>query len=905
MDELIDLIIDLLGDLGDLSDEVEDLVDALTPLLEFIEDLGGSLEYLATFFSGISSPELFLESLWNIMLYYVYYVIAFGFWGFAVISLRTAEQIYRFQKALVEGVLLTGGMEIITSFLTADVYRNLIAVAIMLFAISWWLRPLFRIELVNFKRMVLYAAIAGAFVHKGPAISKGLEDIRWEVAYAIQERVTAGIAMHHDVIIGDISDPADVGLLAPGDLDAPLDGQKNAWEIIATSYYMVESRNQLVVSEMPPRFVDAFFDPDDIIYLFALNPIDPVGAQVERERVMKAAQVGCGRMVAGGMLPIYGITEAVVMALFALAGAFILLMVPFALLFSFFVYTESVMTQLVHSYINLFIRTMVATAIMGIFLAAFQDVASSNGTVPFQVMGFVGIFVSMYIGKMAMGTLTETVSQTTTALSASFGQLSGVDPKREVERTVGGAADVATGTVQAGVGAAMIATGVGGPMGVGMLTGGMGKMMGGAGAMTGMDETGRPPDGVSRAMRYAGMAVSRQMGREEGKDFMEATADYQMGEDMSISGWAAMNIARRFVPGRQEAGRGGRLGAGREWSSDDIDVPPPEHEGERREMPRMFAARTHQQEAEAWASRHYGSPSVSGQRQVAQGSRETFGEEVARGFAEVLNAHSRKDVAAALNEMRSMTAEMRGAAGRHPFGEFYDPDTGDVSAQSRGALELRERLPRGSGFTDGELESVIRAGMNVQAQAGVDEIGRALGQVVEQNREIMQRAEGEGEHPVAALRGAEPAANRVAGQLGLDPAATGSHFGALNAFAADAAMAGLSAEQARQLVVEVHSDDGLSDGLAEELKDAIARGGSPVRVEDLERGARALPGAIVGPTAGGRLAPEIVAQARGESPRAEDIPPTVVVDSPEIDPTGVPANADVPPADDVLQKGGD
>jgi hypothetical protein len=132
-----------------------------------------------------------------------------------------------------------------------------------------------------------------------------------------------------------------------------------------------------------------------------------------------------------------------------------------------------------------------------------------------------------------------------------------------------------------------------------------------------------------------------------------------------------------------------------------------------------------------------------------------------------------------------------------------------------------------------DVTALVAAGLAAPKEAGSEDFQRAMAQA-------------------PAGRGEQAPGRTVPRALGLDPAAAGEHFAAMNRFARLSEQAGLTETQRRQLLREVQENGRASDGLRGQIEGAIRRQGGQaagLRVEELEAGAAALPPTLRGPVA--------------------------------------------------------
>lgn len=218
-----------------------------------------------------------------------------------------------------------------------------------------------------------------------------------------------------------------------------------------------------------------------------------------------------------------------------------------------------------------------------------------------------------------------------------------------------------------------------------------------------------------------------------------------------------------------------------------------------------------------------------------------MGETLARRSQEVMARHSQAETMAVL-EAAQQVAQAEGAD------KFFDPE-GRLKTEAVQAV--RERM-----------------GQTAQAFTGSQGL-RDLAALTAAGLQPQKRAEPEAFRQAAAEakpgQGERAPGRTVPRALGLDPAAAGAHFAALNNFARVSEQAGLTAEQRQQLLTETQAGE-VSPGLRRQIEGVLRQrqqSGQAVglKVDDVMAGAQAMPETLRGP---------IAVQLPGSTPAAKD-----------------------------------
>lgn len=217
-----------------------------------------------------------------------------------------------------------------------------------------------------------------------------------------------------------------------------------------------------------------------------------------------------------------------------------------------------------------------------------------------------------------------------------------------------------------------------------------------------------------------------------------------------------------------------------------------------------------------------------GQQQAEAEGRDLLGEKLSRLARESMERRSQAETSAALKAAEAVTQDQAG---------LFD-------AQGR----LKQ-----------EAVQAVRERMGDQAKAFQGHQGTADLAVLAAVAAHPQKTVEPGLFRQAAATAApgvgEQAPGRTVPQaVGLDPAAAGAHFSAMNRFTRTSEQAGLTVEQRQQLLQEAHSDKGVSAELRRSVEVSLRKQQSQgqaagLRVEDIIANAEAMPPTLQGPMA--------------------------------------------------------
>jgi hypothetical protein len=225
---------------------------------------------------------------------------------------------------------------------------------------------------------------------------------------------------------------------------------------------------------------------------------------------------------------------------------------------------------------------------------------------------------------------------------------------------------------------------------------------------------------------------------------------------------------------------------------------------------------------DAWVAQSY-QAGGRGRRQALETGAALVGEEVSREALRAMNRHGQEEAMAALRATRQAAAEVQA----RPDGALSP----EVLQAVRGKLDAKTAQAFVGTQGERDLAAFVAVGLATHQEARPEDFRRAMAGA--------PAGQGEGAPGRAVPRA-----------LGLDPAAAGQHFAAMNRFARMSEQAGLSQEQRQQLLREVGQNGKVSQPLRREIEAAIRKQGDKaagLSVEDLEARAQALPPTLRGP----------------------------------------------------------
>lgn len=326
-------------------------------------------------------------------------------------------------------------------------WQLFLGVALMLFGIGLIARPFFSFRAVDMGRLLFFATLAYVFISQGASMMRNLETWRGEAGSAMYTAMAGSGAVTLPVPGG--GGASNEPLYPPAELDgqSPLRG----WEAVSTSYFLATSADELHAG-VPPRdfrVTYCLYDPAiaideqdeanaegcsprlawdewDLVSTQSITqvwgiPLPGDGISIDlpvyqehpdnRQLGIRQAQAGVARLALGPLVALFPIVEANVGLMLALAASFIYLSMPIALLFSFFLYTESLVTRLMMQYLTIFIRTLIINGLVALFLLILIG-ATVNGSLTVYV-GLVGVGLAggWFLMRMAAETMREALAQ--------------------------------------------------------------------------------------------------------------------------------------------------------------------------------------------------------------------------------------------------------------------------------------------------------------------------------------------------------------------------------------------------------------------------------------------------------------------------------------------------------------
>ena len=742
-----------------------------------------------------------------------------------------------------------------------DTLMAFMALALTLYGLSLIMRPFIRVNPVDPGRLLFYAVIAQVFITQGSELMRQAEAWRGEVGGFVYEAMSE-------------SDTADLGISGSGtdQLNAPrdLDGQTpiRGWEAVATSYFLVESSNDLHAGVPPDDFRVEYclYDPAKAIDkqsqqnsagcsprkawdewdMVTIQPITQVlGIPIDvgvtlpivqehpenRQLGIRQAQEGVARLAMGPIVALFPIAEANVGLMLTLAASFVYLSLPLVVLFGFFLFTEPLVTRLFMQFINICLRTMILNGILALFMTLLMGAAAKGSLTIYLGLTGVGLIASYFMIKFASNTMME-------SLSTSLGAVGGVWRGA----ATGALGEGARVPAQAGLGLGKLALGgaalvAGGAMAGSLFQPAYETAKSGAsdlgGELPSVDlaerkiRPGRLPDSIARIT--GGDNAPAAPGSAPGAADVVAPADQLPAVGMVAAFGApaarwGLEGGQSSSPSRAPASPPASTPAQpAPWEGNQGAAGLPAPAGDGRAVETWVAG--------LYQARDRGQAGRQGQAQASETGRELLGESLGKEMERVAGRHGQEEIMSALRAARQVAVETE-AGGRSLVraGGSLDPE---------GLKAMRERMggtAAAFGGARGERDLAILAAAGAQArkEAPPEEFQKAMAGAPDG-------------------RGERAAGRTVPRALGLDPVAAGEHFAGMNRFARLSQQAGLTPELRQRLLQEAQQDK-VSDGLRRDLEAAIRRQpgagkAAGVSVDALVARAQALPPTLRGPVA--------------------------------------------------------
>ena len=716
--------------------------------------------------------------------------------------------------------------------LNENTWRLFFLAALMLFGLSLVARPFISFRPVEIGRLFFFATLSYVFITQGVSLMRDLETWRSEAGAYIYAAMSGS---------GTVTVPVPGGggsgsepLRAPQDLDgAPLRG----WEAVATSYFLVNNAAELH-EEVPPhdlRVTYCLFDPnlpindqdeenaqgcsprkawdewDQISFTLPITNIlgIPLPTTIDidyplyqehpenRQLAMRQAQAGVARLALGPIVALFPIIEANVGLMLTLAASFIYLTMPLALLFSFFVYTESMVTRLLLQWIAIYIRTLILHGLIAVFMLILMGAVQSGSLTAYLGLVGVGIVGGFFLVQMASSIMKESLSQSLGAIGAIWKGTAttalGEGARRPAEVALGAAKLAASGAVLAATASSP----------------------GGAWSTLDMADS---TQATTRSALDDLKGNARKYG--ERPDAVSRLAG-QVSDKIPTGGWET--VPAPILPGWSTEPNGKVKGSIGLWQAENP--------------------------VDTWAGAFYETKEKGyGQNQVEAEGRDLLGEKLSRLARESMERRSQAETTAALKA------------------------AGEV-AGSRGREEMFDR----QGHLKQEAVQAVRERMGDQAKTFQDKQGArdlaVLTAVATRPQKQVDPARFRQAASAAASGSGAQAPGRVVPQaVGLDEAAAGAHFSAMNRFTKVSEQAGLTVKQREQLLQEAHGDQEISVKLRGQIETSLHRRQSQgqaasLQVEDVIASAQAMPRTLQGPMA---------VQLPGEEAGRRDAAPTSV-----------------------------
>lgn len=373
---------------------------------------------------------------------------------------------------MVDRALLSVGYFILTltGWMSQNVFAPLLAVvsdqtgvlvgpiflvALTVLGFTYLMAVFGRFEVVNLRSAVLWLLFAAALYTFGPNIYTGMEDFRRFVGGGFYQ---LGVDAFNDAssatglnAIGTLpSDNVPVptdqfGQFLPGVPGASaVDGLDVAMSYVGADGYdvLAASGSPHPIARLPWLMVedgaDGFFDPDTGPNAF------PSMTDADRQASIGRALQGLWRAFTTLFIAIFGIIEQLVNFLMACSFAVAFFSMFIAVLFGFFVRTETIAWSALNLIIELFIQSIINSLLMSLVLGFVMVGANTGNAILLLGASLVGLWMSWNLLQGCIKGLMNSTERLYTSFSASTG--GNFATVGETNKTIAeGAASAATG----------------------------------------------------------------------------------------------------------------------------------------------------------------------------------------------------------------------------------------------------------------------------------------------------------------------------------------------------------------------------------------------------------------------------------------------------------------------------
>lgn len=375
-----------------------------------------------------------LSAAFDNLMYQALLFIAYWLWQPHALLLTVAYYINQI-NTLLTARLLPLVLNVVVSFLSeTDIFRTVAILAIMVAALGI-IASYLQIQLVDLRKFFLYAVLSSLVLTQGPQVMAQIEQARRNVAHAVYERAYASVSSSPE-LANAVSGPPATEPWAQFSLLPYYQPGFSAHDAALSA--LAVSQGEEMLPGLPVGMTGQFFSPSNISKL----------SEAERTDALNRATHGVMRLLLSYPLSIVAVLEAVVELLFSIAGFFLLISIPFALLFSFFLPTEGIAVSLLRQYAMLFLNYVVVSVMMSIGVAALA-IAASRGSITLVVGGAVFTGVFYFFG---FNVAKQAVRSSFTALSGSIASVMGTrDPVALAMQGVQQAFGLGVGAVGAGL----------------------------------------------------------------------------------------------------------------------------------------------------------------------------------------------------------------------------------------------------------------------------------------------------------------------------------------------------------------------------------------------------------------------------------------------------------------------
>src|SRR4051794_35827183 len=316
-------------------------------------------------------------------------------WGINQAGLWLCDLIERFRTALISGGFrpaidaVAGGM--------LGISRPVFELGLVLACLLVMLQPLVRLQLINLRKLLLFAVVIPILLPAGGAIFQDLEQTRADFGALLYDTIF-GQAQTQLAGLADGGSGGGQGTPAP--TMGPLVAFSAAGSQGAPARHGVDVAAAYLYAVRADVFDPATPPPDDLPDAFAATYFPQAPSELgnadaaQRQQAIVTAGGGILRMLYGLLLVLFALCESGTNLIFTLGLGFLLIGLAIALVFGFFTPVEHLTTRLAHQVLEAFLASWGISALQGVLMAAVFVVANSRNAIAVLGVGLLALVLT-------------------------------------------------------------------------------------------------------------------------------------------------------------------------------------------------------------------------------------------------------------------------------------------------------------------------------------------------------------------------------------------------------------------------------------------------------------------------------------------------------------------------------